>query len=292
MQRDDKDACEHEYGIHIMPPAVKIKRVSLRDNMMRHLIGLGTCQWYSAWDCAFSTYSACVIIFPIGNLNSRWGLMLPSPTILRAVSYKVIIMARRHEPDAMQRNQKIQRQPALAPILPPKRGPTIGAVVILTGQCAISVLDFEKMKGSLLTLRKRQIHNLLSSLALIHPTKRHRQLRMYLSSQSKFSFMITLDPNEQGPITEWDAFKIPEISALCSIFINKNVTKGILNSNSDICDKVDCKRDNIYWWSTSHVCTVTNNSRKDSGYNHVRRDTRIFFATVVRRSWAIKVMTG
>jgi len=66
-----------------------------------------------------------------GNLSMDWGSRLPSPTMLRAVSGRKEIMSNKHKPEAILRIQKIQRQPAFAAIIPPSRGPMLGAVLVL-----------------------------------------------------------------------------------------------------------------------------------------------------------------
>lgn len=59
------------------------------------------------------------------------GLIHPLPTIPRAVSGRVNIIAVNETPEAMHKNQKTHLQPARAPRIPPKIGPILGAVVIL-----------------------------------------------------------------------------------------------------------------------------------------------------------------
>lgn len=66
-----------------------------------------------------------------GSRRMRSGLTEPLVTGFRVVSGRVRIMTTRHMPDTVQRNQKIQRQPIVAPIMPPRRGSSVGAVVIL-----------------------------------------------------------------------------------------------------------------------------------------------------------------
>lgn len=66
-----------------------------------------------------------------GNRPMDLGSRLPSPTMLRAVSGRKKIIRNKHKPEAILRNQKIQRQPAFAAIIPPSRGPMLGAVLVL-----------------------------------------------------------------------------------------------------------------------------------------------------------------
>jgi hypothetical protein len=66
-----------------------------------------------------------------GNCPMDLGSRLPSPTMLRAVSGRKKIIRNQHKPEAILRNQKIQRQPAFAAIIPPRRGPMLGAVLVL-----------------------------------------------------------------------------------------------------------------------------------------------------------------
>jgi hypothetical protein len=51
--------------------------------------------------------------------------------MLRAVSGRKKIIRSKHKPEAVLRNQKIQRQPAFAAIIPPSKGPMLGAVLVL-----------------------------------------------------------------------------------------------------------------------------------------------------------------
>lgn len=64
--------------------------------------------------------------------------MLPLPTIPRAVSGSVNIIAANEIPEAIHKNQKIHLQPARAPRIPPKIGPILGAVVILNGLMSLT----------------------------------------------------------------------------------------------------------------------------------------------------------
>jgi hypothetical protein len=66
-----------------------------------------------------------------GNCPMDLGRRLPSPTILRAVSGRKKPIRNKHKPEAILRNQKIQRQPMFAAIIPPSRGPMLGAVLVL-----------------------------------------------------------------------------------------------------------------------------------------------------------------
>lgn len=60
--------------------------------------------------------------------------MLPLPTVLRAVSGRERMIRSKQNPETMERNQNIQRQPIVAPMTPPSMGPIVGAVVILGSQ--------------------------------------------------------------------------------------------------------------------------------------------------------------
>jgi hypothetical protein len=66
-----------------------------------------------------------------GNCPMVLGRRLPSPTMLRAVSGRKKIIRNRQKPEAILRNQKIHRQPAFAAIIPPSKGPMLGAVLVL-----------------------------------------------------------------------------------------------------------------------------------------------------------------
>lgn len=97
----------------------------------------------SGWSRA-ATWPACN---PInrgkGNCPMDLGSRLPSPTIFRAVSGREKIIRNRHKPEAILRNQKIQRQPAFAAIIPPSRGPMLGAVLVL-GQVSYELIQVLK----------------------------------------------------------------------------------------------------------------------------------------------------
>lgn len=66
-----------------------------------------------------------------GNCPIVLGRRLPSPTMLRAVSGRKKIIRNRQKPEGILRNQKIHRQPAFAAIMPPSKGPMLGAVLVL-----------------------------------------------------------------------------------------------------------------------------------------------------------------
>ena len=66
-----------------------------------------------------------------GNCPMDLGKILPFPTMFLAVSGRKKTIRNKHKPEAILRNQKIQRQPALATITPPSRGPMLGAVLVL-----------------------------------------------------------------------------------------------------------------------------------------------------------------
>ena len=77
----------------------------------------------------------------MGSRRCFGGRIEPFPTILRDVSGRSSIIATRHDPEAMHKNQNIQIQPAADVRPPPSIGPILGAIVMLVSVSA-SILIF------------------------------------------------------------------------------------------------------------------------------------------------------
>src|ERR1700710_2505152 len=73
----------------------------------------------------------------MGKPSCCGGRIDPLPTMLRDVSGRNSVIAVKHDPEAMHRNQNIQGQPAANVRPPPSMGPMLGAIVILVSVSAL-----------------------------------------------------------------------------------------------------------------------------------------------------------
>ena len=134
MNTVEREACMQVHVAYQIPMQNTLIAVSFLSRVCKLLRGLRIIadRWISSGLGGGATRPECnTTNRGKGNRPRGLGSRLPSPTMLRAVSGRKKIIRNKHKPEAILRNQKIQRQPAFAAIIPPSRGPMLGAVLVL-----------------------------------------------------------------------------------------------------------------------------------------------------------------